>query len=103
AGSIGLVLMWKYHTLGLASWLANPLLAAAWVCYAIDRSRTAALLSGAALTLILCFLSIDQVPFGPKGADVPVIDYGAGYWLWLASAAIILVGSSTELFFVHHS
>jgi len=98
AACFAVALMWRYRTLGLASWLANPLLVAAWICCLLNRCRVAAFLSGIALTLILGFPAVDEVPFGPKGADVPVLRLGGGYWLWLASAAIAFAGAMTELF-----
>jgi hypothetical protein len=86
ASCVTIMLMWKYHILGLASWMANPLLVATWIFYLINRIRFALLLAASTLTLMVSFLSIDFVPFGPKGADVPITSHALGYWLWIASA-----------------
>jgi hypothetical protein len=96
AGCITVVLMWKCYSLGLASWLANPLLWTIWIFYLLDRIRIVVFLAGIVLLLMVGFLSIDQVPFGLKGDSVPITAYGAGYWLWIASAVIMLVAAGGE-------
>jgi hypothetical protein len=52
-----------------------------------------------ALVLTLCSLQLKSIlgP-GPEGVNVAnfemreIISYGIGYWLWVASAAILVVG-----------
>jgi hypothetical protein len=86
----------------LLIWLANPILAVAWILYLRDR-RWAALMSAiTALGLTLCFVWVKSVlgP-GPEGVNVAdfemrtIISYGIGYWLWVASAAAMVAGIVT--------
>lgn len=81
---------------GYAAWLANPIIVAAWFLYLADR-RSAALISAIlALGLMLTFLGVANVPIGPKLGEVEIISYGAGYWLWIASAGILVAGVSVS-------
>jgi hypothetical protein len=81
------------------AWLANPIIAVTWSRYLRDV-RFAALISAAtALGLTLCFLCVNSIDGpGPAGVNVadfemrPIISYGVGYWLWVASAAVLAAG-----------
>ncbi|MCP3411656.1 hypothetical protein [Bradyrhizobium sp. CCGB01] len=83
----------------LLIWLANPILAVAWVLYLLDRRRAALISAVTAFGLTLCFVWVKSVlgP-GPEGVNVadfemrPIISYGIGYWLWVASAAVLIAG-----------
>ncbi len=83
----------------LLIWLANPILAVAWILYLRDRRGAALISAVAALALALCFVWVTSVlgP-GPEGVNVadfemrPIISYGIGYWLWVASAAVLVAG-----------
>jgi hypothetical protein len=83
------------------AWLANPIIAVTWFLYLHDV-RFAALISAVtALGLTLCFLWVKCIlgP-GPEGVNVAdfemrsVISYGIGYWLWVASAAVLAAGAT---------
>lgn len=94
--------MWGYQDRSEAfkiAWLANPVIAVTWILYLRD-ARFAALISAVtALGLTLCFLWVKYIlgP-GPEGVNVadfemrPIISYGIGYWLWVASAAVLAAG-----------
>ena len=95
-------LMWGYQDPGEAfniAWLANPIVAVTWIFYLRD-ARFAALISAmTALGLTLCFLWVKCITGpGPEGVNVAdfemrqIIFYGIGYWLWVASAAVLAVG-----------
>jgi hypothetical protein len=84
---------------GYAAWLANPIIVAAWLFYLRDK-RSAALISAVlALGLTLTFLWVADVPLSDKLSPVTVkiISYGSGYWLWIASAGILVAGVSINL------
>jgi hypothetical protein len=83
---------------GYAAWLANPILAVAWLLCLSDK-RPAALISALiALGLTLSFLWVESVPLGPKLDMVPIVSYGIGYRLWVASSAIMFAGVSADMF-----
>jgi hypothetical protein len=56
--------------------------------------------SGFGLALTLSFLLVKTIPWVPKEGDFsPIISYGIGYWLWVASATILAVGMSADIMF----
>lgn len=84
-------------TVGYAAWLANPVIAIAWILYLSDKQPAALISAVVSLGLTLSFLWVQDGPFGPKQLDpVPIISYGIGYWLWVASAAIVVAGMSAD-------
>jgi hypothetical protein len=85
------------RALAIGSWLANPMIALSWVFLLSGRSRWAFWSALGALVLILSFLTLGEVPAGLKLADVPIVSYGLGYWLWMASAAVMVLGVGGEL------
>jgi hypothetical protein len=99
---VGGALMWEYQDPSEAfniAWLANPIIAVTWILHLRDV-RFAALISAVtALGLTLCFLWVKGLTGpGPAGVNVadfemrPIISYGIGYWLWVASAAVLAAG-----------
>jgi hypothetical protein len=83
---------------GYAAWIANPIIMIAWFLYLCDK-RSAALTSAVfALGLTLTFLRAAEVPLSDKLTPVNIVSYGTGYWLWIASAAILTAGVSAEAF-----
>jgi hypothetical protein len=106
AGLVVGALTWRYQDRGevfIIAWLANPIIAVTWILY-LRASRFAALISAVtALGLTLCFLSANGVPGpGPEGVNVAdfetraIISYGIGYWLWVASAAVLAAGVAAD-------
>jgi hypothetical protein len=92
------------------AWLANPIIAVTWVLQLRDV-RFAALISAVtALGLTLCFLWVKCI-LGPgeEGMNVAdflmrqIISHGNGYWLWVASAAVLAAGvTAGNIAFRHH-
>jgi hypothetical protein len=87
------------NPLKLFIWLANPMMVVTWILYL--RGHRSAAWTGAlfALGLTLSFLLVESVlgP-GPEGVNVEdfemrkIVSYGLGYWLWVASAAVLVAG-----------
>jgi hypothetical protein len=100
SSSIGVVAIFHEEVLpnaGYAAWLANPIIVAAWFFY-LRNKRSAALISSVlALGLTLTFLWVAEVPLSDKLSSVKIISYGSGYWLWIASAGILVTGVSVNL------
>jgi len=95
-------LIWEYRDRGETvniAWLANPIMAVTWILYLRD-ARSAALISAmTAIALTLSFLWVKCITGpGPEGVNVEdfemrtIISYGIGYWLWVASAAVLAAG-----------
>jgi hypothetical protein len=87
---------------GYAAWLANPIIVTTWFIYLAGK-RPAALISAvSALGLTLTFLRVSDVPLSDKLTPVEIISYGSGYWLWIASAGVLVAGVSADTFLFRH-
>jgi hypothetical protein len=99
------------HAAGYSAWLANPIIALTWLLYLCGLSepeeRFVVLISAVtALGLTLSFLWARDLPVPPPyhGVNIPdfvmvsIVSYGIGYWLWVASAAILAAGVSADIF-----
>ena len=76
-----------------AAWLANPLLFLAWVAAGLGWRMPAVALSVAAVALSGSFMFADTVVTNEAGLAYPITGLRLGYWLWLSSMAIALVGA----------
>jgi hypothetical protein len=83
-----------------AAWLANPIIAVTWGLY-LRNARPAAPISAVlGLALTLSFLLVKTIPGAPRESDFsPIVSYGIGYWLWVASATVLAVGMSADIVF----
>ena len=74
-------------------WLANPLLLVSWFLFK-KKSKTSFILSGIAFILMLSFLFVDEIIVN-EGSTTSIVNfYGLGYWFWVFSSFIMLVGNS---------
>lgn len=85
------------RALAMASWLANPMIALSWGFLLGGQSRWALWSALSALVLVVSFLTLGEVPGGLKMETVPILIYGLGYWLWMASAAVMALGVGFEI------
>ncbi|WP_143305085.1 hypothetical protein [Chitinophaga vietnamensis] len=70
------------------SWLANPALLAAWIIF--FRKKTAGLICGGLAAIFAAsFLLFPTIMVDEAGNMRPIEGYGAGYWLWLGSCAVM--------------
>jgi hypothetical protein len=74
-------------------WLANPLLLVSWFLFK-KKSKTSFILSGIAFILMLSFLFVDEIIVNDGSTTSIVNFYGLGYWFWVFSSFIMLVGNS---------
>jgi hypothetical protein len=88
---------------GMFAWLANPAMIASWF---MIRSRYAEVrvvsvfLSIAALALALSFLRQKQIMQNEAGDDATITARGAGYWLWVSSTAMAMMGCFARMLIV---
>lgn len=74
------------------SWLANPLLFFAW--YQLNRNlKLSMFLSMFAFLMTLSFLLFYSVVDNENNQKQEIVAYKPGYWLWVLSAFVMLVGT----------
>jgi len=74
------------------TWLANPLLVLAWIGFISDR-KSSLVFSIIAFCLSLSFLGCKEITQNEAGSSSNINGYYIGYWLWLSSALILIVGN----------
>lgn len=89
-----LLIGWMTLFSGRIAWLANPLLVMSWSRLFTGRYESAAAWSFAAFVAAASFLLQSQVWLDEAGDIGTITARSAGYWLWLASIGIAVVGSS---------
>jgi hypothetical protein len=82
---------------GIFEWLANPVLLAAWVFSFAGKNKIALVLGIVASALMLAFLFRHTIIASEAPIYAKIIGYGAGYWLWLTSAGLVIVSGATGL------
>ena len=82
---------------GIFEWLANPVLFAAWVFSFAGKNKIALLLGIAASALMLAFLFRRTIVASEAPTYAKIIGYGAGYWLWLTSAGLVIMSGTIGL------
>lgn len=91
---LGLLLLgWMGIGSGGTAWLANPLLFLGWILFFFKQPVFSLLCSVGAIALMFSFLFVDFVIASEAPTYARVIGYGIGYWLWIASAASLLVAA----------
>jgi len=84
---------------GYFEWIANPLLVFSWIAGFRGRRYQAAVSATIALALIAGFLfrSTMNHPLYQRAPIAPIVGRGLGYWLWMLSAAIMVIGFYSAL------
>ena len=85
---------WMGVLAGVYAWLANPLVAAAWVLTLNRRRGPAVVAAVLALLSGMSFLSLRQIMVNEGGTYEPVHLDAIGYWCWLASFGAALVAAA---------
>ncbi|MBL7915437.1 MAG: hypothetical protein JNL49_10375 [Bacteroidia bacterium] len=73
-------------------WFANPLLLMSWI-FLKKNLKLSMFLSVASFLLALFFLVFDSIVDNENGGSHQIVSYKAGYWLWVASHAVMLIGT----------
>lgn len=74
------------------TWFANPFLILSWL-FIGKRPWVSLILSSFSLVIAFSFLIYDEIMINEAGHYGEIIGYALGYWLWIASIAIMLLGS----------
>ncbi len=95
ANGFGLLMTgWLGVLVGVNAWVANPTLLVAWLAmWSPNHKRYSIGASAIALLLALSFLQHESLVTDEAGNRSLITGYGIGYWLWIGSIAIALLGS----------
>ena len=74
------------------TWLANPVLFLSWF-FLFNNIKSALLTSILASIIAASFLLFHEIISDEAGNYSKITHYGAGYWLWLISCLITLLGT----------
>jgi hypothetical protein len=92
-----LLVGWRGVSCGYVEWLANPVLVISWIM-SVSRYRAgSAVLALTACGLMVTFLCRSSLQLPGAGPGVAVVSYRAGYWLWVMSAALMVLGHGSAL------
>lgn len=103
SGCIGssTALFWGFFGLFIGgaslTWLANPILIISWIMILRNSRHKKLLLTGSIISTILSlsFLLFDKIITDEGGFEKDILNYKVGYWLWMASSLVLLIGNST--------
>lgn len=76
---------------GIFAWYANPVLFLSYLFFYIKRFNWSILLGFLALLLMASFFLSKTMIVSDGGTRAPIIAYGLGFWLWMASAVVAIV------------
>lgn len=74
------------------TWLANPILLISWFFFK-RKPKISFILSSVAFILMLSFLLCDEIIDNEGGTRGKIICYGLGYWLWVLSSFMMILGN----------
>lgn len=95
SNSFGLLLLgWIGLASGTLAWLANPALILSWAMAILKRPPLSLLAALAALALMMSFLLQTTVISSEAPQYSRIVGYGRGFWLWVGSAAVQVLGSA---------
>ena len=77
-------------------WFANPFLVLSWF-FIKRKPLLAVLFSAMAISIGLFFMTYDEIIINEAGHSGTITGYGIGYWFWLASMAVVFIGSLWHL------
>jgi hypothetical protein len=83
--------------IGGLSWLANPLLVGAWLCFFLWPRRRGLLIWWAVAALAVALTSFLYNALGSAQQGIRIEDFALGFYLWLASALLQTVAAMVRL------
>jgi hypothetical protein len=79
-------------------WLANPLLLVSWIFFYFN-TKVSFVFSLIASLISFMFIFSTGVAVDEAGTPRQIQNLESGYWLWLFSILIILIGNSVQIYF----
>ena len=96
-GGSYLVTGWMGPAAGQFEWFANPCIYGAAYYLARGHDRASVSLSALAILLITILLGTREIIAGDGNMRREILAFHSGYWLWLASAGILMLGGLVRL------
>ena len=78
---------------GIFAWFANPFLFISYIAFYIKRFNWSMLSGFLALLLIFSFFLNKTIIAGDSGGKATIINYGLGFWLWMASSVMAIAAA----------
>jgi len=78
------------------TWLSNPLLLLAWITFKWN-TKVSFSLNLISLIIASSFLCFEEIIVNEAGTYGEITGYAIGYWAWLLSIFILLLGNSINL------
>ncbi|MCW1148549.1 hypothetical protein [Flavobacterium lacisediminis] len=75
------------------SWFANPLLIISWILLLNNKIKFSLISSFISVLFCLSFLLFNKIALDEAVNYGEILGYGTGYWFWLTSCIIALIGS----------
>ena len=79
-------------------WLANPLLLVSWIFFYFNP-KVSFVFSLIAFLISFMFIFSTEVAIDEAGTPRQIQNLESGYWLWIFSILIILIGNSAQIYF----
>jgi hypothetical protein len=92
-----LFLGWLGLSQPVFEWIANPLMILAWFLFRKSKPGWALSFSALAFLFMAAFLLEKRIISDENGRTSAVTGYGLGFWLWLASAAVMAAAAGLAL------
>jgi hypothetical protein len=77
------------------SWLANPFILVSWII--VKKTKYSFAFSLLAVICSSSFLLFDKIVVDEAGHYANITHYNIGYWLWLSSMIVMLIGNVVRL------
>ncbi|PKF75481.1 hypothetical protein [Chryseobacterium sp. PMSZPI] len=87
------LLGWAESDGGFFVWLANPLLFISAIALLMQQVKVSTVLSLLAVCLSLSYLFFGEITVDEAGHQYPILSYGLGYYLWVASCLTLFIGN----------
>jgi len=74
------------------TWLANPAILISWISFNKNQKKSL-ITSLIAVCVSISFLFFDKIIINEAGTYGQIVGYRIGYWLWLTSLTLMLLGN----------
>ncbi len=72
-------------------WMANPLILISW--FSIRNVKASLIASAISFLTAISFLMFDKIADNEGGVYNRIVSYEAGYWIWVSSITVMLLGN----------